>query len=111
MGPSSRFKGFGVVLGIGSATGSSFMWPSWLPIQLTEIGIQWPNGIVADPSDMLITISANITGIQGLGGLTFTGSVQGIQIDVGMLLAGQFPIVGIQSFGVDGLGQHVRGPD
>ncbi len=93
-------KGFGVVLGVGSASGSSFMWPSWLPIQLTELGVQWPNGIVADPSDMLITISANITGIQGLGGLTFTGSVQGIQIDVGMLLAGQFPIVGIQSFGV-----------
>ncbi len=92
--------GFGVVLSVGSASGGSFMWPSWLPIQITELGIQWPNGIATDPTDMLITLSASVTGIQGLGGLTFSGSVTGVQINTGLLLEGQFPIVGIQSFGV-----------
>ncbi len=101
--------GFGVVLSVGSSTGSSFMWPSWLPIQITELGIQWPDGITTDPTDMLITLSASITGIQGLGGLTFSGSVQGIQIDTGLLLAGQFPIVGIQSFGVTVTGNMFGG--
>ena len=101
--------GFGVVLSVGSATGSSFMWPSWLPIQITEIGIQWPKGIQTDPADMLLTLSANVTGIQGMGGLTFSGSIQGIQIDVGMLLAGQFPIIGITSLGVSVSGNMFGG--
>ncbi len=102
-------KGFGVVLGVGTATGSSFMWPSWLPIQITQIGIQWPNGIQDDPADILLTLSASVTGIQGLGGLTFSGSVTGIQVDVGMLLKGEFPIVGIQSFGVSVAGNMFGG--
>ena len=101
--------GFGVVLSVGSATGSSFMWPSWLPIQITELGIQWPDGVETDPTDMLITLSANITGIQGLAGLTFSGSVEGVQIDTGLLLAGQFPIVGISSFGVSVTGNMFGG--
>ncbi len=92
--------GFGVVLSVGSATGGSFMWPSWLPIQITEIGVQWPQGVLTNPTDMLLTLSASVTGIQGLGGLTFSGSVTGIQIDVGLLLKGEFPVVGITSFGV-----------
>ncbi len=57
-------------------------------------------GHPTDPADMLLTLSANVTGIQGMGGLTFSGSIQGVQIDVGLLLAGQFPIVGIASLGV-----------
>ena len=40
-------------------------------------------------------------GIKGIAGLTFSGSIQGIQIDIGKLLAGEFPIVGIASIGVE----------
>ncbi len=101
--------GFGVVLSLGSATGGSFMWPSWLPIQITELGVQWPNGITTDPTDMLITLSANVTGIQGMAGLTFSGSIQGVQIDTSLLLAGQFPIVGIGAFGVSVAGDMFGG--
>ena len=91
---------FGVTLSIGSATGSSFAWPSFLPIQIQSIGISWPNGIATDPGDFVLTLSATVTGIQGLGGLTFSGSVQGIQIDPSLLLAGENPILGITSLGV-----------
>ena len=45
-------------------------------------------------------VPASVTGLEGLGGLTFSGSIQGIQIDVGKLIAGQFPIVGLTSIGV-----------
>ena len=93
-------NGFGVFLSVGAATGDSFMWPSWLPIQIDAIGITWPD-IQADPTNFVLTLSASVTGIQGIGGLTFSGSIQGIQIDVGKLLAGEFPIVGLSSIGVE----------
>ncbi len=91
---------FGVVLGVGSATGDTFKWPTWLPIQISSIGIQWPNGIQNDPANFVLTLSASVTGLEGLKGLTFAGTIQGIQIDVGKLIAGQFPIVGLTSIGV-----------
>ena len=40
--------GFGVFLSVGSATGENFKWPSWLPIKINAIGIQWRD-IQADP--------------------------------------------------------------
>ncbi|HVP75835.1 MAG TPA: hypothetical protein VMS63_07420, partial [Gaiellaceae bacterium] len=91
---------FGVTLSVGSADGSSFAWPSWLPIRIDSIGIQWPN-INTDPTNFLLTLSADVTGIKGIDGLEFSGSIQGIQIDIGKLLAGEFPIVGISSIGVE----------
>ena len=47
--------GFGVFLSVGSATGDSFKWPSFLPIRIDAIGIEWadienaPRGLRADP--------------------------------------------------------------
>src|SRR5207244_11870001 len=35
--------GFGVFLSVGSASGDSFMWPSWLPVHVNAIGIEWPD--------------------------------------------------------------------
>src|SRR5262249_42607980 len=93
-------QGFGVFLGVGSASGDAFKWPSWLPIHINEIGIQWRD-INDDPSDFILTLSASVTGLQGIGTLTFSGSVTGIQIDIGALLDGKFPIIGIESFGVE----------
>ncbi|MHB1570233.1 MAG: beta strand repeat-containing protein, partial [Solirubrobacteraceae bacterium] len=91
--------GFGVYLTVGSATGSSFMWPSFLPIQITAIGLQWAN-IQTDPANFTLTLSASVTGIQGIKGLNFSGSVQGIQIDPALLLQGKFPVTNIQALSV-----------
>src|SRR5207253_6850638 len=33
--------GFGVFLSVGSAGGDSVGWPSWLPIHIDTLGIQW----------------------------------------------------------------------
>ena len=98
-GTFATLPGFGVVLSVGSATGGSFQWPSFLPIQINSIGITWPH-ITTDPADFTLTLSASVTGIQGLGGVTISGAVQGIQIDPALLVQGQFPIIGISSFGV-----------
>ena len=92
-------QGFGVFLTVGSSTGDSFKWPSFLPIQIQAIGIQWPN-IQKDPANFTLTLSASVTGLKGVAGLSFSGSVQGIQIDPALLLQGEFPVVGIQSLGV-----------
>jgi hypothetical protein len=91
--------GFGVFLGIGSATGSGFGWPDWMPIKITYIGIEWEN-IQANPADFTITLSATVSSIKGCEALEFSGTIEGLKIDVGLLLAGKFPIVDIASIGV-----------
>jgi len=91
--------GFGVFLSVGGANGDSFKWPSWLPIQINALGIQWAD-IEHHPENFVITLSAAVTGIKGIAGLTFSGSVEGVKIDVGKLLAGEFPITEIAAFGV-----------
>ena len=91
--------GFGVFLSVGSADGASFKWPSWLPIKITEIGVIWTD-IQADPADFILILSASIEGISGADGLSFEGAVEGIRIDIGLLLEGKFPVIGIDSLGV-----------
>jgi len=101
-------QGFGVFLSIGSADGGSFKWPSWLPIKINEIGIEWRD-IQSDPGDFLLTLSASVTGLHGLDGLQFSGTIEGVKIDVGKLLDGEFPIVDIASIGVSVRGKMFGG--
>ena len=92
-GGSFRTKpGFGVFLSVGGASGDSFAWPSWLPIRINAIGITWPD-INADPTDFTLILSASVAGIHAIPNLEFSGVIDGIQIDVGKLLRGEFPIV------------------
>ena len=101
--------GFGVFLSLGGgADGSSFQWPSWLPVHINSIGITWPD-INADPTNFVLILSASVTGLQGIAGLTFSGTIEGIQIDVGKLLKGEFPIIGIDAFGVQVAGDMFGG--
>ena len=44
---------------VGSATGDSFKWPSWLPVKINAVGIEWPN-FNSDPGNFLITLSATL---------------------------------------------------
>ena len=48
--------GFGVFLSVGGVSGDSFKWPSWLPIHIDEIGIEWRD-IQHDPSDFVLSLS------------------------------------------------------
>ena len=98
-GSFETLPGFGVALSVGSATGDSFQWPSFLPIQIQSIGITWPD-IQDDPANFTLTLSASVTSIGGLGGVNVTGAIQGIQIDPSLLAQGEFPIVGISSIAV-----------
>ncbi len=91
--------GFGVFLSIGSASGSSFKWPSWLPIRINAIGIEWPN-FNADPGRFLISLSVAIEGLPSIGGVEFTGAIEGVKIDPFLLAEGKFPIVDIRSIAV-----------
>src|SRR5918994_2440180 len=92
-------QGFGVVLNLGGADGNAFKWPTWLPIRITSLGVQWtdPN---AHPEDFTIVMSAAVTSIKGIPNLEFTGAIDGIRIDVGELLAGRNPIVGVDAIAV-----------
>ena len=100
--------GFGVFLSVGAADGASFKWPSWLPIKITEIGLTWPD-IQNDPANFVLTLSAAVTGLQGMSGLEFSGAIEGVKIDVGLLLQGKFPIIDIASIGVSLKGKMFGG--
>lgn len=91
--------GFGVFLSIGSATGDSFAWPSFMPIKITAIGIEWAD-IQNDPADFVLTLSASVDAIEGIDGLEFSGSIEGIKIAPKLLAQGRFPIIDIASIGV-----------
>lgn len=78
---------------------STFSWPSWLPLKNLSIGLLWPgNNFNTDPTHFDIVLSADIQSIQGIsGGVTFSGGVSGVRIDVQKLLDGDFPIVDVRS--------------
>ena len=67
------------MLSVGSATGLAMGWPSWLPIQINQIGIQWNGNINTDPLNFTLTFGASVTGIKGIPGVTISGSVQGVR--------------------------------
>ncbi|HEY6226375.1 MAG TPA: hypothetical protein VI282_04555, partial [Verrucomicrobiae bacterium] len=98
-GSFKALPGFGIFLTIGDADGASFQWPSWLPIHINTIGLEWAD-IEHHPEEFVLTLSASVTGIKGIGGLEFSGSIEGVKIDIGKLLHGQFPIIDIASIGV-----------
>jgi 6-phosphogluconolactonase (cycloisomerase 2 family) len=91
-------QNFGFNIDFNSGTSTALHWPSWLPISIQQFGINWQN-FTQDPADFTITVSASVTGLFNLP-VTVSGTIQGLQIDIGKLVAGQDPIVGLGSFGV-----------
>ena len=96
--------------GPGQDASSTFKWPSWLPLQNLSIGLLWPgNNFNTNPTNFQILLSAGVQSIQGLSGVSFSGSVTGVRIDVQKLLNNEFPIVGIQGVTVEVEGQMFGG--
>jgi hypothetical protein len=91
--------GFGIFLTVGSSTGEGLKWPSWMPIQIRELGIEWED-IQNHPDDFILTLSASVNEIKGLKGLEFSGTIEGVKISPKLLLQGKFPIIDIASIGV-----------
>ena len=83
-----------------SAKLKKLKWPEWLPIRPTEIGIQWRN-INANPEDFRLIVSADVTGIKGLPKVNVSGSITGLEFDVGALVRGENPLTGLQGAAVE----------
>ena len=80
-------EGFGVFLSVGSATGESFKWPSWLPVKIHSIGIEWDD-FNADSSDFNLVLSLSISSMPSAPGLKFSGTIEGVKIKPSLLLEG-----------------------
>jgi len=92
---------FAVIIEIGGANGSSFNWPSWLPIKINAIGIEFDFAELAvNPLDFTFILSASVSGLPAVAGLEFSGSIEGLRINPGLLLKGKFPVIDIASIGV-----------
>ncbi|MFM7057153.1 MAG: hypothetical protein ACKO2P_09565, partial [Planctomycetota bacterium] len=87
--------GFGVELSMDEASPDSFKWPTWLPIRLTSLGIEWRD-IQNAPTDFALVMSAKVSQIPGVP-LEFEGAVNGLKLDVGLLKQGKFPITDLES--------------
>ncbi|MFL2871082.1 MAG: calcium-binding protein, partial [Pirellulaceae bacterium] len=92
-------EGFGVFLSVGSATGESFKWPSWLPVKIHSIGIEWDD-FNADSSDFNLVLSLSISSMPSAPGLKFSGTIEGVKIKPSLLLEGKFPVIDIAAIGV-----------
>ncbi len=75
-------------------------WPSWLPIQITTLGVSWPKGFATNPTDIDLTLSATVQASFG-GAFSLGGSVTDAVIDLGMLSTpNTFPIVSLAGAGL-----------
>lgn len=90
---------FGVRLSVLPGAGEDLGMPSWMPVRIEEMGLRW-RSINEAPLDVVLTLSASVTGIEGLPGAVFGGSIQGLEVDIGLLRQGRFPIIKLDSIGV-----------
>ena len=97
---------FSVGVTISSGTSGGLGWPSWVPIQISSIILNWPD-FSADSSNFTIDLSASVHGT--IGPITISGSVTDVIISVPKLLAGSFPIVGITAASISASGNVFGG--
>ena len=100
--------GFGVSLNLNSNT-SSFKIPSWLPISVTALALQWPS-FSTDPTDFTIDLSASVQASIPGTDLVLSGFVDGLVIDVGDLGTPTFPIIGLDGAGIGVSGDILARP-
>jgi len=62
-GSFKTLPGFGVFLSVDAASGSGMGWPSFLPIKITQLGIEWRD-IQKNPADFVLTLSASVSGLK-----------------------------------------------
>jgi hypothetical protein len=82
---------FGVAFST-NTSGGLLRLPSWLPLTISSLGLVWPDFNNA-PGDFNIVLSASVGSLNGLTGLTVTGSVSNLVISVSELRAGRMPIL------------------
>ncbi len=100
--------GFGLSFDFTGKGGASVGLPSWFPVQFTQFDITWPGDINDDPLGFTLMVSVSMVGSTELP-FTFSGAINGIQIDMAMLEAGKFPIVNIDSLAVNISGEIFGG--
>lgn len=93
-------KDFGVLLTVNNP--ASFKWPSWLPIHVTTVGVQWPD-FSTDPSNFQLDLSASVNATVPGTSLHLSGFVQDAVLNVGKIESGNlsdFPITSIKGAGI-----------
>jgi len=100
-GTAEFHAGLGFSVTLTTPTPAEMHLPTWLGFSITKFEISWQgDNFNTDPSNFQITLSASINSIQGLpDGVVVSGEITDAVIDIGKLIAGQFPITSIGSVG------------
>ncbi|MFI5457325.1 MAG: LamG-like jellyroll fold domain-containing protein [Isosphaerales bacterium] len=95
--------GFSVSVDVSDPT-SQLQWPSFLPIQVPKLALNWMD-FQNDPTNFTIDLSASVNA--SLAGITLGGFVQDAVIDINKLKQGQFPVTSIGGAGISAGGTFV----
>ncbi|MGH7134273.1 MAG: hypothetical protein ACREHD_00950, partial [Pirellulales bacterium] len=107
-------KDFGVSFAVdkssSSTVSSEIQWPSWLPIQIQQLSLAWPD-LTDDPQDFTIDLSASVS-IDNLGSVNnqggsdakLSGYVDNAILDTGLLAQNKFPLIGLGGVGIEASG-------
>ena len=85
---------FSIGFSVGAGSSGALGWPTWLPIQVSNLVLTWPD-FNDDKTDFTITFSASMNA--NYGGIVLQGNLTNVTVDVEKLEEGEFPITGIQS--------------
>ena len=92
---------FTILVSLSSGDSNGFNWPSWLPFQISDVAISWPD-FSNHPDHFQLKLSGSLDAT--IGPLTLNGSVTNAVFDSDLFLLGKFPFVSVDSIsgGVSG---------
>ncbi|MCD8483507.1 MAG: hypothetical protein LR015_13115 [Verrucomicrobia bacterium] len=96
---------FSVTLSV--AGSADLLWPEWLPIDITNFSLEWQD-FANDRLDFAVKISATVSKINDLP-LDVSGEIQDLEIDLGLLRQGMFPVVDIGTVAIQITGEAFGG--
>ncbi|MGV2339911.1 MAG UNVERIFIED_CONTAM: hypothetical protein LVR18_39935 [Planctomycetaceae bacterium] len=99
--------GFGVFVSLDAADPDALKWPSWMPIQITALGVIWDD-IDNRPEDFKLSLSASVVSLYNLP-FNVSGAVSDVVIEPSLLADGKFPITGIGALSVSVSGDMFGG--
>lgn len=107
-GDFKPLENFKVTLGVGLTKAEQLLWPKFIPLQIDEIGVRWPN-FEKDPGNFQLLFSGGVNGTLPANVASLTGTVKGLIVDGDKLISGEFPIVAVEEVAVSARGEFLGG--
>ncbi|MCB9937169.1 MAG: beta-propeller fold lactonase family protein [Planctomycetaceae bacterium] len=102
-GDFKTLPGFGASFGLGVTRAADILFPEFIPLQIDEIGVSWPN-FAKNPENFQLIFSGGVSGKLPAGIAELSGSITGLVIEPQRLFDGEFPITSVDDITVSAKG-------